>query len=489
MNTETKTTQDYVPVDLSGETEPMYVTHEQAIAINGYRDLVSLFTAGMERAKKERIMEGIEHEELRNEATGAGFFEYYVRHLPHGPADFRQEMIVMYDFMQRIPSMAQISLYLRKLQEHPDKEAMKPFVSLFLRTGSIVSVNDGHAETAKNVFFLYNSACEEFSSQYPDFGLKLINLLQERVRKFLKESAMMTHYAFDIVSSLRSGSMYARELRNAELALTDLSNRAYSYALIPSVSDILLTGAWGAPVWCTPLSTGSEAPAEFFPVLNTPFITELSSKASLTSSKDIQRTGEEILQFVENTAKHMWETYCAHVGGTAIDDHKLPDWETFRNDPAKKRQSDGWIAMARALVGEMAATAVFTTHYGQTDTIPFLDSEFEINGALAIPIILRYRNAALIPHDNPTGRVVVDDLPGTNGRTSFMVYDVEKKFKSIVAVTSDDYSHPFRVVLRQPEWSEYPSEFTGACVCDPDQAPLIEDEVVELSDEEVQSGN
>ena len=480
MKTETQN----LAIDLSGATEPMYVTYEQAIAISGYRDLVSLFTAGMERAKNERIMEGVESDQLRDEPTGAGFFEYYVRHLPNGPADFRQEMIVMYDFIQRIEALAIVSLFIQKIREYPDKDALNPRACFFLRH-RILGDEDQDRDGMKKAFKLYQEAGDSFKKEHPDFGLNLLRLLKARIVKFLNEIARQIHYATNIVLDLRGGGTFIRELRNAELSLMDICHQSDLFVAIPNTDAILDTNVESRRPYFAPLFDSAEGTEEFFPVLSTPFITELSTKASLVSCTDLQRTGEEMEKFAENTAKKLWESYCVSVEGTAIDNAILPDWETFRNDPAKKRQSDGWVAMARTLIGDLAKTAVFTTHYGQTETIPFLDCEFEIDGALAIPILLRYRNAALIPHDNPNGRVVIVDIPETQGRTTFMLYDVERERKYIVAVTSDDYKQPFRVVRRDPSWAEFPSEFQGAVICKPGQEPTMESEDTETSNEEV----
>lgn len=471
MKTEKET--NNLAVDLSGATEPMYVTYEQAIAISGYRDLVSLFTAGMERAKNERIMEGVESDQLRDEPTGAGFFEYYVRHLPNGPADFRQEMIVMYDFIHRIESMAKVSLFIQKLREHPDRDSLSPHACFFLRNRSLGNNDDADLENIKKTFDLYQEAGDTFDKEYPDLGYKLLCILKTRIVKFLNEVARQIHYTVNIVANLRTGGMSIRELRNAELALMDLCHQKDLCFALPYTDDILGVNSKSVGFHFDPLFDRGES-AEEFPSPNEPFITELSTKASFASCKDLQRTGEEMEQFFENTAKKLWESYRDSVGGTAIDNAVLPDWETFRKDTAKKRQSEGWVAMAKTLIGDLSKTAIFATHYGQTETIPFLDCEFEIEGALAIPILLRYRNAALIPHDNPTGRVVIDDVTGSKGRTTFMVYDVEKKTKSVVSVTSDDYKHPFRVVRRDPAWSEFIFEFQDLLICKPGQVPPFE---------------
>lgn len=42
----------------------------------------------------------------------------------------------------------------------------------------------------------------------------------------------------------------------------------------------------------------------------------------------------------------MYTSYCSAVGGKAFNGDLLPDWETFRNDPKKKVQSDAWVVAA-----------------------------------------------------------------------------------------------------------------------------------------------
>ena len=48
----------------------------------------------------------------------------------------------------------------------------------------------------------------------------------------------------------------------------------------------------------------------------------------------------------EIVAEELYQTYCAAVGGVAFNGDPLPDWKTFANDPAKKKQSDAWLAAA-----------------------------------------------------------------------------------------------------------------------------------------------
>lgn len=47
-------------------------------------------------------------------------------------------------------------------------------------------------------------------------------------------------------------------------------------------------------------------------------------------------------------AGELYETYCAAVGGKAFNGDALPNWDTFLEDPTKKKQSDAWIAVALA---------------------------------------------------------------------------------------------------------------------------------------------
>lgn len=49
---------------------------------------------------------------------------------------------------------------------------------------------------------------------------------------------------------------------------------------------------------------------------------------------------------IELIAGVLYTEYCAKVGGLAFNGDKLPTWEEFRADPAKKKQSDAWVAVA-----------------------------------------------------------------------------------------------------------------------------------------------
>ncbi len=48
----------------------------------------------------------------------------------------------------------------------------------------------------------------------------------------------------------------------------------------------------------------------------------------------------------EIVAEELYRTYCAAVGGVAFNGDPLPEWAAFSADPAKKKQSDAWLAAA-----------------------------------------------------------------------------------------------------------------------------------------------
>jgi len=56
---------------------------------------------------------------------------------------------------------------------------------------------------------------------------------------------------------------------------------------------------------------------------------------------------------IEMLAGILYETYCASVGGKAFNGDPLPDWDTFRVDPTKKKQSDAWVDVARQALEEL----------------------------------------------------------------------------------------------------------------------------------------
>ena len=50
-------------------------------------------------------------------------------------------------------------------------------------------------------------------------------------------------------------------------------------------------------------------------------------------------------QTPEELAEEAYETYCQAVGGVAHNGLPLPGWEEFSADPAKTKQSNGWLAV------------------------------------------------------------------------------------------------------------------------------------------------
>lgn len=56
----------------------------------------------------------------------------------------------------------------------------------------------------------------------------------------------------------------------------------------------------------------------------------------------------------EQLAGVLYETYCAAVGRFAFNGDPLPDWQSFRADAGKLRQSDAWVAVADKAVVECA---------------------------------------------------------------------------------------------------------------------------------------
>lgn len=60
--------------------------------------------------------------------------------------------------------------------------------------------------------------------------------------------------------------------------------------------------------------------------------------------------------YTQQLAGKLYEAYCAAVGGKAFNGDTLPSWETFRADPAKQKQSDAWLVVARTAYGELVNT-------------------------------------------------------------------------------------------------------------------------------------
>ena len=48
----------------------------------------------------------------------------------------------------------------------------------------------------------------------------------------------------------------------------------------------------------------------------------------------------------------LYDAYCKAVGGVAFNGDPLPDWEAFRADPSKQKQSDAWIEVARVAAND-----------------------------------------------------------------------------------------------------------------------------------------
>jgi len=49
---------------------------------------------------------------------------------------------------------------------------------------------------------------------------------------------------------------------------------------------------------------------------------------------------------IDKIAGQLYEEYCVQVGGKAFNGDRLPNWEEFRADPSKKKQSDAWLSVA-----------------------------------------------------------------------------------------------------------------------------------------------
>lgn len=62
----------------------------------------------------------------------------------------------------------------------------------------------------------------------------------------------------------------------------------------------------------------------------------------------------------EMLAAALYEVYCAHVGGKAFNGDPLPDWQTFRADENKFKQSQAWVATARAAYSVLIETTIAT---------------------------------------------------------------------------------------------------------------------------------
>ena len=65
----------------------------------------------------------------------------------------------------------------------------------------------------------------------------------------------------------------------------------------------------------------------------------------------IEDVGEikHVVMPTEQKAGIMYEAYCVAVGGKAFNGDPLPDWQKFRSDATKEKQSSAWIAAAQAV--------------------------------------------------------------------------------------------------------------------------------------------
>ena len=52
----------------------------------------------------------------------------------------------------------------------------------------------------------------------------------------------------------------------------------------------------------------------------------------------------------EGIAAGLYEKYCQAVGGVNFQGDPLPNWQEFRADPNKTKQSDAWIKVAEESV-------------------------------------------------------------------------------------------------------------------------------------------
>ena len=66
-----------------------------------------------------------------------------------------------------------------------------------------------------------------------------------------------------------------------------------------------------------------------------------------------------ICKHIEQVAALLYTTYSEAVGGVAFNGDKLPTWEEFSADPAKKKQADAW-----RVVGTVVRDANMMAHLG-----------------------------------------------------------------------------------------------------------------------------
>lgn len=59
-------------------------------------------------------------------------------------------------------------------------------------------------------------------------------------------------------------------------------------------------------------------------------------------------------QDVDQLASKLYTKYCEAVGGKAFNGDPLPDWDTFRADLTKIKQSSAWIEVAVEAATQLA---------------------------------------------------------------------------------------------------------------------------------------
>lgn len=408
----------------------LYITSEQILAVKTYEDLMNLYRAGMRRIKTERhLFDGNETDtDLLWDNTLAGFFEYNMRHLPLGPADARQEFAVMGTFINAISNSVYASTLISKMKEYAATlEDSSTFVNLaevyLRRSGDLSGFSAESSSEMDKLKELKSYAVNECADLYSEIVLHLNRLLSHRAGAILKEVATQLNYGSNLLECFHEGNGVLRQLRRTEMELVDYILVLES-GIMPLLKPSSITAPENTPTY-PPFISGS------LPVLGQDLKSELKH---------------------EKLAKQLWDTYRAHVGGTAVDNRILPDWNTFRSDPEKSRQSAGWLKMAEVLLQNASFGSASCLEITPADL-----ANVAISGKEAISFILENEDMALIPEKFPNLRVAVEHVTtGSNG-SAFMLYDVEKKHKSFAVVTVSDYSCRFFVVPRDPAWVEFES--------------------------------
>jgi hypothetical protein len=49
----------------------------------------------------------------------------------------------------------------------------------------------------------------------------------------------------------------------------------------------------------------------------------------------------------------LYTEYCIAVGGVAFNGDPLPDWQTFRSDPTKRKQSGAWLRVSQVAIEQL----------------------------------------------------------------------------------------------------------------------------------------